>query len=219
MEISMTRRTKGSLAILLLSVAVWAGCAVGPNYKRPTVDVPVTYRGAISEEPAISEQGVKSPTQKQNTASLGDEKWWDVFQDDELRNLIRTALKNNYDVRIAAARVLEAQAQLGVTSVLLRGKPRAGHSVGRMESGFLGTIPSGHRGGTSYSAGQRVGPEAGHGNSCCQCRRRLFSASATRSSVGDFQANAGFPERVPEVNANAPSPPVPDWPMHSRESM
>ena len=47
------------------------------------------------------------------TQSLGDEKWWDVFQDAQLQKLIRTALKQNYDTRIAAARVLEAQAQVG----------------------------------------------------------------------------------------------------------
>src|SRR5262249_43165265 len=47
--------------------------------------------------------------------SFGDQKWWDVFQDPELQGLIRSALKNNYDVRIAATRILEAQAQLGIT--------------------------------------------------------------------------------------------------------
>ncbi len=47
--------------------------------------------------------------------SLGEEKWWEVFQDKQLQDLIRTALKNNYDVNIAAARILKAQAQLGIT--------------------------------------------------------------------------------------------------------
>jgi outer membrane protein, multidrug efflux system len=47
--------------------------------------------------------------------SFGDQKWWEVFQDPELQRLIRTALQNNYDVRIAATRILEAQAQLGIT--------------------------------------------------------------------------------------------------------
>ena len=47
--------------------------------------------------------------------SLGDEKWWDVFQDEQLRALIRTALQQNYDVRIAGTRILAAQAQLGIT--------------------------------------------------------------------------------------------------------
>jgi multidrug efflux system outer membrane protein len=51
---------------------------------------------------------------KAEAASLGDQKWWEVFQDDELHKLIQTALQQNYDVRIAAARVLEAQAQLGI---------------------------------------------------------------------------------------------------------
>jgi multidrug efflux system outer membrane protein len=47
--------------------------------------------------------------------SLGDQKWWEVFQDQELQDLIHTALQQNYDVRIAATRILEAQAQLGIT--------------------------------------------------------------------------------------------------------
>jgi len=47
--------------------------------------------------------------------SLGDQKWWDVFQDKQLQDLIHTALQQNYDVRIAATRILEAQAQVGIT--------------------------------------------------------------------------------------------------------
>jgi outer membrane protein, multidrug efflux system len=91
--------------ILLFSVALLAsGCTVGPNYKRPTVAVPGLYRGTVSTEAA--------PTQ---LAALGDQKWWDVFQDDQLRTLIRTAVVQNYDSRIAASRVLEARAQLGIT--------------------------------------------------------------------------------------------------------
>jgi multidrug efflux system outer membrane protein len=81
-------------------VALLAGCAVGPNYKRPAVSVPTDYRGAT--QPAVVE-------------SLGNEKWWDVYQDLVLTQLIHTALQQNYDVRIAATRVLEAQAQLGIT--------------------------------------------------------------------------------------------------------
>ena len=95
--------------VLLTIVLLTAGCTVGPRYKRPTVAVPGSYRGEAPE------QG----TQPQNTAPqlvpLGEEKWWDIFQDEQLRELIRTALKQNYDVRIAASRILEAQAQLGIT--------------------------------------------------------------------------------------------------------
>jgi multidrug efflux system outer membrane protein len=91
--------------IFLLSVALLAsGCTVGPNYKRPTVAVPGSYRGIISDEAAQTQ-----------VAALGDQKWWDIFQDDQLRTLISTALTQNYDSRIAASRVLEAQAQLGIT--------------------------------------------------------------------------------------------------------
>jgi outer membrane protein, multidrug efflux system len=75
------------------------GCMTGPNYKKPAVATPSTYRG-----------GSSTP----NVASLGDQKWWDIFQDDALRELIRAALQQNYDVRIAAARIVEARAQLGI---------------------------------------------------------------------------------------------------------
>ena len=80
------------------------GCAVGPDYKRPSIDTPTAYRGP--EAP---------PSTPSGGASLGDEKWWDLFDDPVLQQLIRTALQQNYDVRIAAARVLQAQAQLSIT--------------------------------------------------------------------------------------------------------
>jgi multidrug efflux system outer membrane protein len=90
--------------VLLSAALLLSGCTVGPNYKRPVVAVPPTYRGAVPDE-----------TAQTDTASLGDQKWRDIFQDEQLRALIRTALQQNYDVRIAASRVLEANAQLGIT--------------------------------------------------------------------------------------------------------
>ena len=90
------------LGILSVLVVEAAGCMMGPNYKRPTVSVPTGYRSAMPDQPAAA-------------ASLGNEKWWDVYQDPVLADLIHTALQQNYDVRIAASRVLEAQAQLGIT--------------------------------------------------------------------------------------------------------
>ena len=92
------------LAALALLAILSAGCAVGPNYKRPSVNAPDTYRGLTTEEAAKTE-----------SASLGDQKWWQVFQDEQLQEMIRTALQQNYDVRIAATRILEAEAQLGIT--------------------------------------------------------------------------------------------------------
>jgi multidrug efflux system outer membrane protein len=91
-------------ASLFLLALLLGGCAVGPNYKRPKVDAPTVYRGTTPEQAANA-----------GPASLGDQKWWDVYPDDELQKLIRTALQQNYDVRIAAARILQAQAQLGIT--------------------------------------------------------------------------------------------------------
>jgi outer membrane protein, multidrug efflux system len=87
---------------LLIAMAA-AGCTVGPNYKRPIVSVPDTYRGAALESTATE------------AVSIGDQAWWEVFQDEQLRDLIRTALRANLDLRIAATRILQAQAQLGIT--------------------------------------------------------------------------------------------------------
>src|ERR1700724_1401865 len=88
---------------LLLAVAVLlSGCAVGPNYKRPTVHLPTDYRDSMAAQTAAA-------------SSLGNENWWQVYQDPVLVQLIHTALQQNYDARIAATRVLEAQAQLGIT--------------------------------------------------------------------------------------------------------
>jgi len=80
-----------------------AGCLVGPNYKRPQVEAPGVYRG--------DSQSALAPSSE----PLGEEKWWEVFQDPVLQQLIRTALEQNFDLRIAASRVLQAQAQLGIT--------------------------------------------------------------------------------------------------------
>ena len=99
------------LRIILVSVAalLTTGCTMGPRYKRPTVAVPGSYRGEAPK------QGAQPQDAAPQIVPLGEEKWWDIFQDEQLRTLIRTALKQNYDLRIAASRVLEAQAQLGIT--------------------------------------------------------------------------------------------------------
>jgi outer membrane protein, multidrug efflux system len=93
-----SRHWSVAIAFLLLT-----GCAVGPKYKRPPVTLPDTYRGLAPD------------AGPQSAVSFGDEKWWTVFQDSQLQELIREALYQNYDVRIAAARVVQAQAILGIT--------------------------------------------------------------------------------------------------------
>jgi len=99
----------------VLAALVMAGCRVGPNYTRPAVPAPPVYRGA--EEPAIAASAAgNSPQPDRPRKSLGDEKWWNVFGDPQLQELIRKGLAQNYDVRVAAERIVQAQAQLGVTN-------------------------------------------------------------------------------------------------------
>jgi multidrug efflux system outer membrane protein len=86
-------------SLVLALAALLPACKVGPNYHRPSVPAPPQFR--FGEAPA-------SPV------SLGDVKWFDLFQDDALRALIGEALKANYDIRIAAQRIIEAQGQLMV---------------------------------------------------------------------------------------------------------
>jgi multidrug efflux system outer membrane protein len=88
-------------AIYLLILPL-AACTVGPNYQRPKTEVPGEFRAAPTPAPAASSE------------SLGDAKWWAVFEDEQLQSLIRTALQQNFDVRIAAERILAAQAQLRI---------------------------------------------------------------------------------------------------------
>ena len=95
----MTRAAFVAAAALLVS-----GCLLGPDYSRPPVVVPDNYRFAVA--PATAE-------------SIADLPWFDVFRDPVLQQLVREALQNNYDLRIAAARVEEARFQIGVVRSFL----------------------------------------------------------------------------------------------------
>ena len=77
------------------------GCMVGPDYQRPPVTTPDVFRG--------------SPTPTPDAKSIADLKWFEVFSDEQLQELIRTALVQNYDLRDAIARVDAARANLGIT--------------------------------------------------------------------------------------------------------
>jgi multidrug efflux system outer membrane protein len=93
----MNRVSLASLCGVLLT-----GCAVGPNYQRPAIQTPTTFRAPTPLPPGES-------------SSLADLKWFDVFKDERLQGLLRTALAQNYDLRDAVARVEAARANLGIT--------------------------------------------------------------------------------------------------------
>ena len=97
----MALRSVRACALVGLALLV-TSCTVGPNYTRPIIETPATYRGA---------DAAATP----EAQSLADQQWSAVFQDEALHELIQRALTQGYDIRAAAARVLEAQAQLGVT--------------------------------------------------------------------------------------------------------
>lgn len=113
------------------ALGVWVcGCAIGPDYKRPPVPAPPAFRGQAAATP-----------QPADGKSFGDLGWWEIFQDPELQGLIRTALVNNYDVRIAAARVLEARAQVGITRADQLPRVSAAFSGGRERASANGFPP------------------------------------------------------------------------------
>jgi len=94
---------KKRLIIGFVILSLLAGCAVGPKYRRPVVEPPSAFRGS-SDTAAASDPD-----------SLADLKWFEVFKDEQLQELIRTALVNNYDLRRAVARIQAARANLGIT--------------------------------------------------------------------------------------------------------
>ena len=91
-------------SITALALLAVSGCNVGPKYTRPQVPAPPTFRGA--DDAAVSSDP---------TLSIGDKKWSEVFREPELQGYIQQALANNYDVRVAVQRVLEAQSQVRIT--------------------------------------------------------------------------------------------------------
>jgi multidrug efflux system outer membrane protein len=79
--------------LAIAALAGLAGCAVGPKYERPAIETPTTFRGGPSAEAELSN-------------------WKQIFQDEPLRVLLAEALQNNYDVRAAAPRILDAIARI-----------------------------------------------------------------------------------------------------------
>src|SRR5262249_8395302 len=98
------KRMKMKWITIALTVSLLMGCrTVGPEYKRPLVKTPDTFRGSGNAAPAT------------DTSSLADLKWFEIFKDERLQQMIREALESNYDLRDAIARVDAARATVGVT--------------------------------------------------------------------------------------------------------
>jgi multidrug efflux system outer membrane protein len=97
----MVRRILAIVATILASTAM-IGCMVGPNYHRPVVPAPTVYRD-LTDNPQAQ------------TTSFADLHWWQVFQDPQLQELIRIALKENYDLQLATERISAARAQVTIT--------------------------------------------------------------------------------------------------------
>jgi outer membrane protein, multidrug efflux system len=119
-----------NLLIVVLICGMFAGCKVGPNYHRPLVQTPTTYRD-LQATPQLQAQA----------ASYADLPWWQVFQDPKLQELIRTALKQNYDLQLATERINAARAQLAITrSNLFPQVQGNGNFSGGKESNFQSTF-------------------------------------------------------------------------------
>jgi NodT family efflux transporter outer membrane factor (OMF) lipoprotein len=120
-----TSRTTSFVAVLFL-----AGCAVGPNYKRPTVEQPDAYRRAASD--------TRAPAGTNSFAELG---WQDTFRDAQLKAYLAEAMTNSWDIKIAAARVLQAEASARVTRSQFFPTVNAGGDIVTTRSSEKGPAP------------------------------------------------------------------------------
>ena len=114
--------------IVILGI-LFTGCRMGPDYKQPPVDAPTAFRFATT----------------QTSESLADLPWWAVFDDDALQDLIRNALKNNYDVRIAVTRIEQADAISAEAYSQFLPSVGYGGAVSRGKNEFAGSVvPNGN---------------------------------------------------------------------------
>ncbi len=118
-------KVRACVVVLAAGIGL-AGCALPKSEPRqPQAPLPQTFSSASLTGP-----------------SLANLVWSDVFQDAELRTLVGTALTGNTDIRIAAARVLEARAQVGLARADQRPSLGASVSAGGQRTPELGTTPA-----------------------------------------------------------------------------
>ncbi len=119
------------------AAALLAGCALGPDYHRPTLDVPAQFR----DVPAPADASGAGA----DATSFGDSDWWAVYPDPDLQALLSTALQHNYDVKIAVARIDEARAQLGSARLSYLPQVSADAGVVRNQTSDYALTPGAHR--------------------------------------------------------------------------
>jgi len=118
------------IIVFLFFVLLVSGCMMGPNYQRPAVDTPQTWR-----------------LEDEKTKDVANTAWWEQFSDPVLNGLIETALRENRDVKIAAARVEQFIGQYGTTRAALFPQIGAGGGYGRQRvSELTGPGPLEHSG-------------------------------------------------------------------------
>jgi multidrug efflux system outer membrane protein len=134
----------GGILVAFLALLM-VGCKVGPNYKRPVADLPSSYRQSLAPDL------VNGPSAE----SLADAQWTTVYQDAALQRLITEALASNLDLRIAAQRILESQAQVGITrsQQLPTISGGASYSALRIPSALAGTNKDGTPANSFYRGG------------------------------------------------------------------
>ena len=208
-----------SLTILLTLWLIY-GCAVGPDYQRPAYPVPDNFRG----------QGPDIPTQPAE-ASFGDLKWFEVFKDDKLQELIKIALKENYDVQIAAQRVLQAREQVIIQrsflfpSVNANGQTETTRTSTRGFTPFTVTLrermagivfgdlswetrllrphPPGYRSRPGRVFRLRREPQLRHPDSGDRPGPGLYRAQGPGPAAGDQQPHREGPGRIPQAGEGA----------------
>src|SRR6201993_5506263 len=116
----------GPFVFVILASGFSGGCMVGPKYHKPAIQTPAAYR-----------ELQESPQKQAQASSFADLPWWQVFQDPQLQELIRTALKQNYDLQLATERINAARAQVTITrSALFPQVQGNGNFTGGKESTF-----------------------------------------------------------------------------------
>src|ERR1700737_1515676 len=130
-----------SVITALLIVSLFVGSVAGQKkYQRPAVKTPDTFRGIDSSAPT-------------NQASIGDLKWFEVFKDEELQKLVRTAMQQNYDLRAAVARINAERANLGLARSNQFPQFEAGADITTTRSSRNGQLGASGQGGHTRSFG------------------------------------------------------------------